>query len=447
MITHFQRLSSIGSTNEKITYLESIRHDVILKRIFKMALCPSTQYYIKCAPIVSEHSGEMTLSDGLDSLSVLTKREKTGHAAIDHLSTILSKLSDGDAEIVSMVVQKDLRCGIGGTLINRVFKNLIPKYPCLLASEYSAKNMNNIVFPALSQVKSDGMRINFVCRNDGVYVYGRSGKQTNVGTTFGNIIASLATSYGGECVIDGELLVVDDGGSFLERKKGNGLLNSLYHISKAIDDGSADATDMATFTSITSKVRVRAWDIIPYADFVNGKCVTPYLDRFNNLRTLIGDMCIATGDLIEVIPTVNVSSIEDIFAHYADCTLIGEEGVIVKNLAGIWESKRSKDLVKLKAELDCDLVVTGWKDGTGKHKGNIGSLICESADGLISVSIGSGLSDDERSLDPHSLIGRIVAIRYNGRITSVNDTVSLYLPRLLEFRQDKDTADHSSTIR
>jgi DNA ligase-1 len=88
------------------------------------------------------------------------------------------------------------------------------------------------------------------------------------------------------------------------------------------------------------------------------------------------------------------------------------------------------------------LLCIGVTEGNGKYKGLVGSLDCVSACLNLKVSVGSGLTDEMRSGDFKEYIGKIITVKYNEKITKKDsDEVSLFLPRFLEIRIDKDTAD------
>jgi hypothetical protein len=120
----------------------------------------------------------------------------------------------------------------------------------------------------------------------------------------------------------------------------------------------------------------------------------------------------------------------------------GEEGLVLKDPRGPWEDKRVKHQVKMKAELEADLRVTGVVPGTGKYKGKIGSLMVESVDGGVKSAVGTGLDDEERSCDPSIFIGQIVSVKYNALIEDKKTgQKSLFLPVFVEIRDDKKEAD------
>ena len=65
------------------------------------------------------------------------------------------------------------------------------------------------------------------------------------------------------------------------------------------------------------------------------------------------------------------------------------------------------------------------------------------------MKIGSGFTDkdlQELSSDPDSLIGKIAAVQYNEPITDKFGNRSLFLPRFIEIRHDKNLADDLSKM-
>ena len=125
----------------------------------------------------------------------------------------------------------------------------------------------------------------------------------------------------------------------------------------------------------------------------------------------------------------------------------GQEGIILKDRQGQWEDKRTKSQIKFKGELECDLKIVGIQAGTGKYEGMLGAILCESKDGIVKVSVGSGFNDEHRQTYGDELIGKIVAVKYNARITNKDGEESLFLPIFVEVREDKTVADSSKDIK
>jgi hypothetical protein len=76
----------------------------------------------------------------------------------------------------------------------------------------------------------------------------------------------------------------------------------------------------------------------------------------------------------------------------------------------------------------------------------LGAIICESADGVVKVRVGSGFNDDQRKTYGKELLDKIVAVKYNMRIKNKLGDESLFLPIFIEVRDDKDVADTSEVI-
>ena len=229
---------------------------------------------------------------------------------------------------------------------------------------------------------------------------------------------------GQNLVFDGELLI-NDKGVILDRQTGNGILNKAVKGTISIDEA--------------RKVHATIWDVIDYETFKRGVGKQDYQTRF----TLLENMSLPRK--VHLVESKVVATLEEAQKIFEEYLAEGQEGIILKAMNGVWEDKRVKTQVKFKAELDCDLKVVGIQPGTGKYEGMVGALLCESADGIVKVDVGSGLSDDDRKRDDY--IGKIVAVTYNARIKNKQGEQSLFLPRLIEVREDKSEADSSERIK
>lgn len=73
--------------------------------------------------------------------------------------------------------------------------------------------------------------------------------------------------------------------------------------------------------------------------------------------------------------------------------------------------KRVNHSIKLKPRKTADLLCIGIEPGDGKYTGLIGSLLLKDSEGRV-VSVGSGLSDDDRAKDKTFYIGKTIEIEY-----------------------------------
>lgn len=435
----FEQLASDNSRLAKEAILIKNKNNDLLKRVFKLALDPFVQFYIRKIPSY-DTAGDInrkSLSEALDSLSVLSDRVMTGHAAINHLQFILGSLSKEDAKIIERIIAKDMRCGVSEATVNKIWPGTISSYPVMLASGYDQKLVDKIQFPAYVQLKLDGMRFNAIVKAGTVEYRSRNGKELTIPNKALDVpFIKMAAFYGVDMVFDGELLIADFDGKPVNRQTGNGIL------SKAIK---------GTMSEVEAKnVRATLWDAITFETFSKGVDTEPYSIRMAKLSNAISDCKGQHGQVAHYIDLVwnkqvnDLATAQKIFEKFLS---EGQEGTILKSKDGIWEDKRSKTQIKFKGELECDLKIVDWEEGTGKNVGRLGALVCESSDGVIRVNVGSGYSDEQRDEYTKKVIGKIVTVKYNARIKDKSGVESLFLPVFIELREDKDKAESSKSIK
>ena len=183
--------------------------------------------------------------------------------------------------------------------------------------------------------------------------------------------------------------------------------------------------------------------MLSVGEFDKGYSVELYSSRLARLEKLLQNISNRIS-LIETSEVVSLELAEEIAEQYI---LQGYEGAIIKSKDLLFENKTSKSQIKIKSELDCDLLCVGVTKGNGKYKGLVGALECTSACGNLKVSVGSGLTDEMRSADFKEYLGKIITVKYNEKITKKDsDEISLFLPRFVEVRIDKDVADNLDRI-
>lgn len=422
----FEDLAANPSRNFKLDYLKQNADNETLREVVRLALDPFTQFYQRKIPAYTPNTGNTaSLAAILPALFDLSHRLVTGHAAINHLQMMLEAVSSDDAKVLERIIQKDLKCGVQVSTANDVWMGLIKEYPVMLCSPYEQKLVDKINFPAYVQLKEDGMRFNAIVTDGKCEFKSRNGKTIDL---LGNLESQFVEmSHGIDCVFDGELLVKIDG-KIADRQTGNGILNKA-------NKGTISEAEAAMVTATV-------WDMIPYAYFVDGYCPVPYSTRFMRLQEC------TNLKRIEIVPSIIVDSLDEAKAIFEQYLIDGKEGIILKDAGGVWEDKRSKGQIKFKGELECDLKIVGLEEGSGKYQGKLGALLVESSDGILKVSVGSGLTDADRiALNSTTILGKVIAVKYNARIKNKQGEESLFLPIFLELREDKDVADHSKDIK
>jgi hypothetical protein len=418
ILTILKRLEATSSRLEKEAILEKHESNETLKESFRLALDPTINFYIKNIPDVIERNQKISLDAALAELVTdIASRKVRGSLAKECVSVLLGSLTPSDREVLKLVIGRNLRCGVSDSTVEKIWPDLVLSYPCQLVSPMSATT--KLKFPMMAQTKMDGMRFNAIVENGAVSYRSRNGKELDLFETLDEDFLTMAD--GEDLVFDGELLVSGPHGKFLDRKTGNGLLTKFQK---------GTGTE-----EVAKRIRAVVWDRIPLVDFRRGSCKMPCYARWTMLNGL-------KTKGIRVAQTMMINSINIAQALYQEKLDEGEEGLILKDPEGPWENKRVKHQLKMKAELEADLLCTGTTAGTGKYTGMIGALEVRSADGGVKCAVGTGLSDEERRSDPSEFIGKVVAVKYNALITDKKTKAkSLFLPVLVEVRLDKDKAD------
>lgn len=443
----FEALESTNSRNEKIAILEFIRDNSkdhttkemllspvktidIYKNIFRLAYDPQINFYMSDVPNPDfEHSEggyTTTLADALTFLEhTIASRAITGNMAKQLVQDNYEMLHPSAAKIFRRIIQRDLKCGISATTINKVFQGLIYQHPYMRCSSFTEKNLSNIQFPCYSQTKMDGLYVDIMVTEDKVEYRSRNGSFLLFNDeTVDTHLQQYASDYG-DFVLCGEAVAVNESGELMIRQESNGYLNSLD-----ID---------------TNRIRFFLWDYIKLADFKKGKSTKPYSERIEQLLPIVD-----LSSRFQIVDTIIAQDKEAIIKHFRENREAGEEGTVVKNFDAIWKSGTSKDQVKIKVVLDVEMKAVAWKYGKGKHENLIGAIVFRSADDEIEVSVGGGYKDAERegwldSIQEWVDSGRVATIRSNG-ITETETGMSLFLPRFVEWRDDKSEADSYERI-
>jgi len=430
-------LASDNGRNFKIDYLKQHAKNDLLKQVIILSLDPFTQFFIRKIPAYNPAKPIHSLDYAMGELNRFASRQYTGNEAIKHLTYILESVDPSDAQVIERIIEKDLKCGVAASTVNKVWPNLIHEYPCMLASPYEEKLVNKIQFPAYAQLKMDGMRFNAIVKDGKCEFRSRNGKLIDIPSDlFQQPFLNMHEYWGTDMVFDGELLVVDVAGKPLDRKTGNGILN------KAVKGTMSEEEAVS--------VRATLWDALPVENFAVGVYKEQYIDRIAKLSNALSHMRNQSpfGHLVALVNHTEVHTPEDATRLFLQYLKKGEEGIILKDRFGIWEDKRAKHQIKYKGVFECDLVCVGWDEGTGQNMGRLGALQLASSCGKLTVGVGTGLTEEDRINIGRDVIGKVVAVEFNAIIDDKKkDTKSLFLPVFLEVREDKTTADALEDIQ
>lgn len=423
------QLKNTNSRNEKIKILEDNKDNLLLKKLFELTYS-DTNLGIKDIDISNLSMEKSMTNNGhielvCEIVEILPTLKPNSIEIKEYINNISRKLSYGGLLLLKDVIKKDLRCGVTKTTFRKVWEQKDKKIEVSLCNTLNEKTEKFVKFPCYVQEKFDGARTIFKVSSDDVSAFTRNNKPLRFGQTLNNelirVFSNLKPFYDVDYMyFDGEVLYDNTE----NRKTSNGFYNKLVR-------------DTATEDERNNFIAV-IWDY--YFEDDN----RPYKKR---LLDLMNSFDIDFNKL-RLVRNQEVNNFDEIHKISNELMSQGKEGVIVKNKDFIWQGKRTNDQLKVKAELECDLKIVDIKEGTGKYQGKLGAFICESKDGKLQVNVGSGYSDEfrEKYFDKE-MIGKIITVKYNEVIKDKSsDIQSLFLPRFVSLRLDKDEADTLNKI-
>ena len=209
-------------------------------------------------------------------------------------------------------------------------------------------------------------------------------------------------------------------------------------------------------------IMILAFDIL----FLNGKSLleTPFEERRKMLNSVIKSEQLAI-DVAKSIVTENVKTAQ---SFYERALLNGAEGVMVKNLKGIYKpGSRVGFGLKMKPVMESlDLTIVGAEWGTGKRANWLSSftLACRDGDNFLEIGkMGTGLKEKESGDLSFSQLTKLLKgniLSKNGRTVEIKPNViieveyeeiqksptyssgfALRFPRVLRLREDLSLAD------
>jgi len=496
-----EELRSTTSLNKKKEILKRYEDVEEFKKVLKFTYDSSYVFGIKKIPEPNypEEYGKMSfeylsLSRALNDLEeMLVKRKVRGHAATNFVASLLGNLRKKDQEVLKLVIQKDLKCGVNLKMIQEVFPDLIITVGYMGAVPYDPKKIQKIInqnYFIFSQEKMDGEYSNLIIEDDHITFLSRKNKEQKVPKKIIDKIKEEIEEFKKEfyfpdsIIFNGELLLEG-----YDRYTSNGLLTRIFKYEEYLekeDEKKAkkaleiiEDTAEVSYEDLLEKFQYWIWDfqnqgmmyfqrfhllfgetsptglaskifkMVPTKIYFNNRSKS-ILERYDfdqdYINLIIDDLkflikCFCDPDTI----------LSNISNHFSEILSQNGEGIIVKAGEEKWKDGKPVYQVKLKMEFECEMKIVGFKQGTPgtKFENALGAFITESEDGLVKADP-SGITEDLRFEiweNKDKYLNKIITVKCNGLSKNkIDDSYSLLHPRFIKIRDDKVKADDLQTI-
>jgi len=237
---------------------------------------------------------------------------------------------------------------------------------------------DKVIFPCAIQPKLDGIRCIAIKRGNSVSLWTR--KRIRI-TSCPHIEEAVAQLDIEEVVLDGELY-------------NHELKHKFSLIQSAVRRGVP--------SELSRKVQYHIYDIVETKDDFEGR---------NAL--LSGLMPSEHPDLIYV-DTTWANDAEDIENFMAEKLQEGYEGAIIRNTGALYQPKRTKDMLKLKAWHSSEFRIIGAEEGRGKLQGKLGKWVCTTKSGeeFRAAMKCSEAQKEKYWVDQKKFIGKWLEVQY-----------------------------------
>ena len=408
-----KELESDNSRLFKESVVEKNLNNLDFQAGLSMCLDPLVTFGVKQVPESEQDGNGLKWDDFKKDVDLLIERERTGHAARDLIIDLMnSAKKDQWNDWYRRILIKDLRCGTGAKLINKVQADTIPLFGCMLAHD-GAKHPKKIAGECYVEYKYDGVRVIAIVQNGSATLHSRNGKLLE---NFPHIEEALSKPEFEGLVFDGEVMSEDFQTLMkqVHRKEGAQTEDSYLAVFDmlTIDEFNAGGTSK---NAIERRQRI-----------VNLSNLFTY--RIQLVDATLIDMDSDEGQV--KFQAMNKRALDE-----------GYEGLMIKPVSEGYKCKRSHAWLKIKPFIEVTLKVVELEEGTGKNEGLLGALVVEGEDDgkFFKLNVGSGLTDENREQiweNQDKVIGQLVEIRADAATQSqdADDVWSLRFPRFKTFR-------------
>jgi DNA ligase-1 len=450
-------ISNAKGTKAKSKILENVANG---KTCNTTTDCERLKVLLKTAfdPFVITHINKINIGSSLDPVHLIDDKVEVSFkefvALVNKLVSVKAMNNDlrsevelfckrvqdkEQREVLVKIFTKSLNIGVSTSSINKVFPNLIFDRSLMLASKDMSVVKEWNPADTIINVKYDGIRLVAYHAKDAIdfQFFTRS---------FNKINSAYLKTIEDQL----KLIFLDNGNQYKKTFFVDGELTSKDRLSVS---GDLNRMLRETYTGTGDNLIYNIFDLVESDAIVENdpKHVDQrqYYERKKTLEILY--KAVDKPANVVFAEEYKIKSFDEIQGIYDKMRKRGEEGVIVKNLTSIYEFDRSENWVKIKAVETADLLIKAINIGAAGTKlaNTCGAILCETADGQLSVNVG-GLDDATRDLlwkNQKKYLGTICEVFYNAIIKDKQGGNSLFLPRFAQFRVDKLEANSFKELK
>lgn len=438
ILNQIASLEGTGSMKQKQQIIVDNKSNIHFYNIIKYALDPFKNFYLTTVEGLASTSSQARKTEKLakqgykdlfeDKVTLsVDKQFTTMFSLLDDLASrklppnstqarnaVLSwanKCGSDTIECFRRVLHKDIKCGIGAKTFNKIQKGWVPSFSIQLAEPFNEKKLS---FPCYVDPKYDGERcLAFVNMNDKSVVYlSRNGKQFYNYGCFDTDLFTLCRDVGSK-ILDCEVI----------NTKG---FQTLQKVPTNYDPNfTGEGLQLVVFDVLSQKQFDEQSSRFTQEE--RYKYLAKMFEKFHSTKIIKVDSKIA-------------NDLNDAYKIFDYWVQKGLEGVILKQIGGNYEFKRSDTWVKLKPRQSEDLVIVDMEfgDDNNQWKDKCGSLVVERTDtkgNKVRVNVASGLTNYDHE-NIHKEGDKIYYKQPDGQLLNIDG-------KIIEVIYDCETEDGS----
>lgn len=420
-----KNLETISGSKDKVAFMRQ-NESGLFKNILKGACDPFITYGVKqfsFHEFPAKHEDFVYNFKCADILlTELSRRNLTGNAAQQAIIKASKYLNEEQLDILTRILDKDLKCGVSVATVNQAFPGLIQVWKMQKANKV---NYDKIVYPCLAEVKENGRGNTAIVNGLEVKHYSNEGNENSNMNVFDKELIGIADGL--PVVFFGEV----------RGSKGTGV--EQFKQSQSLGGHNADMTDMVFVL----------WDMLLLGEFKRHTCPRDQKTRSMRLRDHLRSYQINHDQdamfKVRLVHGKHVESEHELTKFARQVMKEGREGLIVKRLDAVYQFSRNDNWMKIKESHTLDLKIVDIKEGKGILSDTLGSVTVLNGKVKVDCPMGKGVNREEASemwrkykKDPKTLIGKIAEISFQ----NVTPDGSLFLPKFLRVRTgEKSVSD------